>query len=457
LRRIGAGGLGVVYEARHQQLDKPVAVKALHGGLAADPHLRERFLREGRTAAKLRHPNVVDVYDVAIERDTPYLVMELLKGEDLSALIARKSPLGVEPTLDLLLPIVSALASAHELGILHRDLKPQNVFLSEGANGSVTPKVVDFGVSKILDEHATEITHSNTFVGTPHYMSPEQARAEKHIDHRCDQFSLGVIAYECLTGSRPFTGNSLLSLLEAIVHHNPPTILSIAPKVNPEVARIVAQMMAKLPSERHPNMRAVGAALLPFAGQRARLVHEQDFPPPTTPVMDSSISLSAPVAQSTLRHAPWPWELDRIRGSSTSRFQLQYVAGAFAICGLIVLVWMFIGRPRTPAPIPRPAENVRSTADSSDNTPSPYPSFSPVSTMGTPATNPTSTVPRSDTKEREKPATPSSKAKPKPLPVVPRIQTSSFVEEPVASNRPEREPAKRSPPERGVNGALILP
>lgn len=338
LRVIGAGGLGVVYEARHQRLDKRFAVKALRSELLSDPDARARFLREGRAAAKLRHPNVVDISDVTLDGGTPYLVMELLEGEDLASLIAREGSLSVQATIDLLVPVVSALTLAHECGIVHRDLKPKNVFLSRSALGTVIPKVVDFGVSKIVGEsHGDLTTRSNACVGTPQYMSPEQARGDKHIDHRCDQFSLGVMAYECLTGWRTFAADSLFAVLSAVINRDPPSVHTINHAVSPELAAIVAKLMAKASENRFDSMHAVGQALLPFASSGINLAYGKEFYPETVSPALPEIPRAQPassVSDSEIRlpsvGSPW-WRL-RPSASFTS-------AALAAALGLAWGVW----------------------------------------------------------------------------------------------------------------------
>ena len=335
LRVIGAGGLGVVYEARHQWLDKRFAVKALQSELLSDPDACERFRREGRTAAKLRHPNVVDVSDVALDGDTPYLVMELLQGEDLASLIAREGSLSVETTIDVLVPVVSALMLSHECGIVHRDLKPKNVFLNRSALGAVIPKVVDFGVSKVVNETQTDLTGSNACVGTPQYMSPEQARGDKQIDHRCDQFSLGVMAYECLTGWRPFTGDSLFAVLSAVINRDPPSVSTINHAVSPELAAIVAKLMAKAPDNRFDSMYAVGQALLPFASSGIRLAYGNEFSPaavisPALPEM--------PRAQTASRVTHSAVRLPAL-ASTWLRLQRSATLAAAALAATLGLAW----------------------------------------------------------------------------------------------------------------------
>ena len=216
-RLLGEGGMGAVYAARHQDLGKPAAVKVLHERYDQSAQTRVRFLREGQAASRIRHPNVVDVYDVGSDGGRAYLVMELLEGEDLRSLIEREAPLSAQRTADLLVPVISALAAAHDLGVVHRDLKPDNIFLSRERT-TVTPKVLDFGISKVADEEkALPLTGTGTVLGTSYYMSPEQAQASKNIDLRSDQYSLGVILYECATGKRPLEETSIYALIQRIV------------------------------------------------------------------------------------------------------------------------------------------------------------------------------------------------------------------------------------------------
>lgn len=337
LRCIGTGGVGVVYEARHRRLDKPVAVKTLHVGLAQDPKMRERFLREGRMAAKLSHPHVVDVSDVALEGEIPYLVMELLRGEDLSALIAREGPLSVERTIDLLIPLISALAVAHDCGIVHRDLKPQNVFLSVTAMGTIVPKILDFGISKYQVDPVTDLTQSRAILGTPHYMSPEQACGARCIDHRSDQFSLGVVAYECISGLRPFAGDSLLAVLNAVTQDEPPPLRSFSPEVPEQLDAIIARMTAKLPKERFGNMRDLGQAFLPYASSRVRFAFEHDFIATSTASIVSSGAVGPCLASNTERCTPYPWAIGRRIGSSWRRWRLGIGAATVIATGFTLI------------------------------------------------------------------------------------------------------------------------
>ncbi|HEX6240782.1 MAG TPA: protein kinase [Polyangiales bacterium] len=272
VRALGKGGMAIVYEGRHRALHKRVALKVLQsGGRKAD--LSRRFLREAENAARLSHPHVVDVSHVGTAQDgLPYLVMEYLEGEDLGQHLARVGKLSVEATADLLVPVACAIAAAHESGVVHRDLKPQNIFLCKARGGGPTiPKVVDFGVSKLLDSQSLALTDTDAIIGTPFYMSPEQAMEAKHVDARTDQFSFGVILYECVTGHRPFQGDSLFSVLTSIVHVRQELPSSLSYPMDPEFEALVERALEKKPEERFATMQALGRELLRFASLRVQI------------------------------------------------------------------------------------------------------------------------------------------------------------------------------------------
>lgn len=276
-RWLGEGGMGVVYAARHQDLGKPAAVKVLHERYDQSEEVRGRFLREGQAASRVRHPNIVDVYDVGTDQGRAYLVMELLEGESLGGLLTRERPLSLQRIADLLVPVASALAAAHELGIVHRDLKPDNIFLSS-ERSSITPKVLDFGISKLsgTDEAAAPLTGTGTLLGTPQYMSPEQAQTDKSIDGRSDQYSFGVILYECATGRVPIQG-ALYQLLPRIVQGDFPAPRQFNASITAAFEQLILRAMARDPAERFANMRALGRALLGFASERVRAYHEEEL------------------------------------------------------------------------------------------------------------------------------------------------------------------------------------
>jgi hypothetical protein len=271
IAKLGQGGMGTVWSSVHEVLEKPVAIKVLHH---ATGESADRFLREGRAAAKLRHPHVVDVTDVGVIDGSPYLVMALLEGESLGALIRKTLTLDVETAIDIALPIVDALEVAHSHGIVHRDLKPDNIFLARGPNGHIHPILLDFGISKVASE-SIELTGEGALMGTPAYMSPEQARGARDVTPASDQFSFGLVLYEILSGRRAVTGDTLLEIVHKLSVGEFPPLASIA-NVGP-IAAVVDRMLAIDPARRYPSMREAGRAMYPHASARARSAWESAF------------------------------------------------------------------------------------------------------------------------------------------------------------------------------------
>lgn len=228
LAPLGRGGMGVVWQAEHLSLRSAVAIKLMNERAAAGSDAGERFLREARAVAALASPHVVQIVDFGVEGDTPYLVMEMLQGETLAARLRRRGRLEPQLVLQVVTEVARALQRAHQAGVVHRDLKPDNVFLVRDIEHEVV-KVLDFGVAKVATGDTPQLTQSGAVLGTPHYMSPEQARGRREVDHRTDLWALAVIAYECATGRRPFEGEVLGDLLVKICTESVPPPSTVAP------------------------------------------------------------------------------------------------------------------------------------------------------------------------------------------------------------------------------------
>ena len=228
LRKLGAGGMGSVWLAHDQSLDSQCAVKLVDPEKAADEEVRIRFEREAKAAAQIRGANVVDIFDHGVWDGTPFIVMEYLEGEDLGARLDREGALDAEQTYQIVSQVARALVRAHAAGIVHRDLKPENIFLVPGDDQEVA-KVLDFGIAKHEQYSlAGKTTKTGSFMGTPYYMSPEQARG-RAIDWRSDLWALGVIAYQCLNGRPPFESEALGELMGMIIYDPIPAINVGAP------------------------------------------------------------------------------------------------------------------------------------------------------------------------------------------------------------------------------------
>lgn len=266
IRLLAKGGTSEVYEAMHIGLKKSVALKVLRPDLAAHADARTDFLREGENAARIRHPHIVDVTDLGAVDQLPYIVMELLNGQDLACTYADRGPMSVSDVVDLLLPVVSAVAAGHAQGVIHGDLKPANIFLHrEGPR--VIPKLLDFGLSRRLHERRA-VAGSQIF-GTPHYMAPEQARGGTSVDARTDQYSMGVMLYEGVTGRLPRDDEDPQALLVKVAREGFPAPSELI-DLPPEVEAVILRMMAADRVERYTSMIEVAQELCHFASEPVR-------------------------------------------------------------------------------------------------------------------------------------------------------------------------------------------
>src|SRR5919106_6581358 len=254
---IGRGGMSVVYKARDLRLKRPVALKVLPPELAHDPAVATRFTREAQTSAHLSHAHIVPIYDVGEGNGIAYFVMALITGGNLATLLAREPRQPIEEVRRLAWEVADALAYAHLRGVIHRDIKPDNILLDPDTGRAM---VTDFGIARAVESN-TRLTVTGIAVGTPTYMSPEQAVGEREIDGRSDIYSLGVVAYQMLTGRVPFTAGNSMALLMKHVGERPRPIAELRPDVPQPLRDAIERALAKEPDDRWPTAGALRDAL----------------------------------------------------------------------------------------------------------------------------------------------------------------------------------------------------
>jgi eukaryotic-like serine/threonine-protein kinase len=260
-KKLGQGGMGSVWKAEHVQLRSPVAIKLIEQSIATNPEALSRFLREAQSAAALRSPHVVQILDHGADHGVPYIAMELLEGESLASRLERLRALSPAATSAILSQVARAMSKAHEAGIVHRDLKPDNIFLVKNDDEEVA-KVLDFGIAKAAGQQLgpTSSTRTGALLGTPYYMSPEQAEGNRLVDFRTDIWALGVIAFECMLGRRPFESEAFGSLLLAICTRPLPIPSAFGP-VPAGFDAWFGRACARDPEARFPSAREAAADL----------------------------------------------------------------------------------------------------------------------------------------------------------------------------------------------------
>jgi len=269
-RVLGVGGMGMVVSAMHLQLDERVAIKFLLPEALSNAEAVARFGREARAAVKIKSEHVARVIDVgALETGAPYMVMELLRGQDLSQLLQAQGPLPVALAAQYVLQACEALAEAHAIGIVHRDLKPANLFLTARADGSPCIKVLDFGISKLTSQPGSgsdmSMTRTHAVMGSPLYMSPEQMASAREVDARSDIWAVGTVLYELVTGRVPFEAESMPQLCALILQSEPAPPRSVRPDLPDGLEQIIWRCLRKDRNERYPNVAALAADLASFA------------------------------------------------------------------------------------------------------------------------------------------------------------------------------------------------
>ncbi len=360
-RILGQGGMGVVVAARHIQLDEVVAIKFLLPEVLENAEAVERFSREARASIKIKSEHVVRVMDVGtMDGGIPYMVMEYLKGGDLSALLqSRGGPLTVPEAAEYLLQACEAIADAHVLGIVHRDLKPANLFLTQRSDGTPCVKVLDFGISKITGPNSgLQMTKTSTVMGSPLYMSPEQMASSKDVDARSDIWSLGAILYELLTNTQPFLADTLPQVCAMILQNDPPSIRAGRPDVPEALEQVAFKCLAKRREDRYQSVAELAVALADFAPRHARASAERVCRVLSVAGVNLSNTAlppsSAPPANATTGPGMTAGNWSTSTGSSSSKGKTALFAGlaigGVLLAGVAVGAVVLFGKGSTQAP-----------------------------------------------------------------------------------------------------------
>jgi serine/threonine-protein kinase len=387
VRLLGEGGMGQVWLADHLTLNTKVAVKFMSDALAADAGARARFSAEAAAAAQLKSPHIVQMFDRGLVDGRPFIIMELLSGESLEARLSRDPPLSVEEVATIVRQTCKGLHRAYQVGIVHRDIKPENLFLTTDDEGEICVKILDFGIARREGEDALKKTATGSMIGTPLYMSPEQIKNPKALDHRSDLWSLGVVAYRALTGRLPFDGETAGAIFIAIDRADPPPPSSLRPDVGAGVDAWMARALAKDPAERFQTAREMSDALMTALTPESERLYGSLAPLSKT---GSASFASVPVPRGQ-RRAP------------RSRFLRPVLAilaalALLAVAGLVLRLMparpSAVGIVQSPPVLPPPTP--RSTSSTSTPTPTPTstPTSTPTATASSTATPTVSPQPR---------------------------------------------------------------
>ena len=469
-RVLGEGGMGYVVAARHLQLGQMVALKFMREEVLTEDY-RSRFLREARNTVRLKSKHVSRVLDVGeIDSGVPYMVMEYLEGTDLSALLQKRGSFPPTEACDYIIQACEAIAEAHGHGIVHRDLKPANLFLTQGTGGEPVIKVLDFGVSKVLElgvsdetsrgggrpeyEHAhdTALTKATDLLGSPSYMSPEQVVSARDADERSDVWSLGVILYRLISGKAPFTGNSLGDLIQNIIHGPLPNLRDLRPDLPEGLEHVLWRAMERDKSQR-PDVVELARMLAPYAGPNAAPSLERiailgpalvaSLPPPVLPSgtgpsfpIDSKSSWTAPPLPSTRTQNTS--KKDMSTGSFLGWIALfVFVVGAIAFIGVKLPKLLGTARPTPPPSVPAPPSPPPATAV-------PPPLTAPPTVLPTALAPPTSpTTPTQAPSVVAPPVFPSHRGPVHPRKPPPSTTRPSSAESPTPTTAPTSAPTQQ--------------
>ncbi len=386
LRKLGEGGMGVVYEAQHMRIKRRVAIKVLHPQFAKAHDVLERFAREAEAASTISHPNIVEVTDYGETDDgAPFMVLEFLVGRNFSRDIAEQGPQPLGKVAHILCQVCRALHVAHSMGIVHRDLKPENIFLLEREGDPNYVKVLDFGISKfqkLNEAKASALTHTGALMGTPHFMAPEQCQGAA-VDSRADLYALGVTLYQALTGRHPFDAELVVTLLMEICTRPAPSVAMYRAELPPEIVALVAKLLQKNPADRPSSCLEIEAVLRPFVGDtREPVMVEAQQVPRTEP----HVVVPAPTPGSTAHtvaipelHTPHPPTQYGVPSAPASGQRLGvFVAAGAALLFVALLVgaisFFALGSESeelTATPLPEAEPTVASAATPQPETPQP--------------------------------------------------------------------------------------
>lgn len=329
-QKLGEGGMARVYRGRDLRLNRPVAIKVLHSQYASDTGFLQRFQHEAQAVANLRHPNIVDVYDVGQDGDIHYIVMEYVPGSDLKALILRQAPLPIEQAVTIAEAVARGLEAAHRLGMIHRDIKPQNIIVGDGS----VVKITDFGIAK--SKMSTAMTETGVTFGTADYISPEQARGLPATP-QSDIYALGVTLYEMLTGRLPFTGDSSVVVAMQHVNTEPPPLRMYNPRVPPQLEGIVLRAISKEPADRPASAREFAQQLLTYRNSGEQETVIRPAPRPAQPVQRTPSSTTAP---RPVLPPPRPAVAEARPNTSSGNFG-GFLLGLLLLGGVLGLVYLF--------------------------------------------------------------------------------------------------------------------
>lgn len=376
---LGTGGMALVYQAQDTLLDRPVAIKMLREPYASDPSFRARFLNEARTSARLDHPNIVHIYDVGIhqinpQQEQPYIVMEFVNGQDLKTLIRRQAPLRVPQALEFARQICAAIGVAHRAGLVHCDIKPQNVLVTQ--TGQV--KITDFGIARAFQKDSGDASDERVIWGSPHYIAPEQVQGQASTP-ASDVYSIGIVLYEMLTGVPPFHSEDPNELALKHLQEEPAPMTSFNPRIPPRLEWLVRKVLAKEPAARYRNAEQFGMAIeayrqsaeegttplqtvaAPVAGERpapanpaVAPVIAAASPAPVHPARSSAAPAIPPRPQPQPTAIPVPQETTEVDQPDWLLWLLWIVAAA-AVLGLIPLMVRVYRTYTTPAVLTAPA------------------------------------------------------------------------------------------------------